>query len=160
MCLRPDMIIEHFSLQKTDTDFCCSLETHFKYSILTTCKVVFGKVLVRLVRYGKSYRFFLPKCRVRVWKSYRTYQSVGYRYGCCTELTKVSGTGMDTCTRIRTPPVVFQQGRTRYQGILPRYESAGYGYGYGSDVVPSLPKGRVWVWMLYQAHQRKGRIRV
>ena len=57
-------------------------------------------------------------------------------------------------------PRVFQQGRTRYQGILPRawyrtYESVGYGYGCrteltkvsgtGMDVVPNLPKGRVWV---------------
>ena len=37
----------------------------------------------------------LPKCRVRVWMSYRTYQSFGYGYGCRTELTKVSGTGVD-----------------------------------------------------------------
>ena len=111
----------------------------------------------------------LPKCRVRVWKSYRTYQSVGYGYGCCTKLTKVSGTGMDACTRTCTRPLVFQQGRTRYQGILPRayrtYQSVGYGYecrteltkgsgtgmdvtkltkrwGTAIDVVPSLPRGR------------------
>ena len=28
-------------------------------------------------------------------RAYRTYQSVGYGYGCRTELTKESGTGMD-----------------------------------------------------------------
>ena len=41
---------------------------------------------------------------------------------------------MDACTRTRTQPLVFQQGRTRYQGILPRayrtYQSVGYGYGH------------------------------
>ena len=35
----------------------------------------------------------LPKCRVRVWMSYKTYQRVGYGYS--TKLTKGSSTGMD-----------------------------------------------------------------
>ena len=35
----------------------------------------------------------LPKRRVRVWLSYRTYRSVGYGYGIPTKLTKVSYTG-------------------------------------------------------------------
>ena len=35
----------------------------------------------------------LPKCRVRVWMSYRTYRSLEYGYGSRTKLTKVSGTG-------------------------------------------------------------------
>ena len=37
----------------------------------------------------------LIKCRVRIWMSYRTYQSVGYGYVRRTELTEVSGTGME-----------------------------------------------------------------
>ena len=36
-----------------------------------------------------------PKCRVQVGKLYQAYQSVEYGYGCRTELTKGSGTGMD-----------------------------------------------------------------
>ena len=52
-----------------------------------------------------------------------------------TELTKVSGTGMDAVTK--------------YQSV-----------GYGIDVVPSLPKGRVRVWMSYQAYQRVGMVRL
>ena len=37
----------------------------------------------------------LPKYRVRVGKSYQAFQSVGHGYGCRTELTKGSGSGMD-----------------------------------------------------------------
>ena len=55
--------------------------------------------------------------RVRVLKLCQIHPSVGYGYGCSTKLTKVSGTGMDTCTRTRTRPLVFQGGRTRYQGF-------------------------------------------
>ena len=61
----------------------------------------------------------LPKSRVRVWMSCQAYQRVGY--------------GTAACTRTRTQPRVLQQGRTRYQGILPlayrTYQSVGYGYG-------------------------------
>ena len=101
----------------------------------------------------------LPKCGVRVWMSYRTYQRVGEGYGCFIKLTKGVGYGTAACTRTRTRPHVFQQGRTRYQGILQReyrtYQSVGYGYGCrteltkgsgtGMEIVPSLPKCRVRV---------------
>ena len=104
-------------------------------------------------------------------------------------LTKVSGTGimysyvipslpkcqvregpsMDACTRTRTRtrtrnrnrtrPPVFQQGRTRYQGILPRayrtYQSAGYGWIWMSYRTYSSA-GYGWIWMSYQAYQRVG----
>ena len=62
---------------------------------------------------------YLPKSHVRVWMFCQAYQRVGY----------------DTAarTRTRTRPRVLQQGRTRYQGILPlayqTYQSVGYGYG-------------------------------
>ena len=100
----------------------------------------------------------LSKCRVRAWMLYQAY-------------TKESGTdGMRACTHTRTRTLVFQQGRTRYQGILPladqTYQSIGYGYGCrteltkvwgtGMDVVPNLPKCGVRVWKLYQAYQRVG----
>ena len=89
----------------------------------------------------------LPKCRIRVWMLYQAYQNVRYGTAACT----------------RTRPLVIQQGRTQYQGILPRayriYQSVGYGYGCrteltkgsgtGTDVVPSLPKGQVWYGCLY-----------
>ena len=101
----------------------------------------------------------LPKCRVRVWMPYRTYQRVTCGYGCWTKLTKGWGTGIDVvpsssksrvrlwmfyqayhrvgygtvaCTRIRTRHRVFQQGRTRHQGVFPlayrTYQSIGYGW--------------------------------
>ena len=98
----------------------------------------------------------LPKCRVRLWMLYQVYQRVGH----------------DTAayTRTCTPPQVFQQGRTRYQGIFPRayrtYQSVGYGWrsrtkltkvsDTGMDDVPNPPKGRVPVWMLYQGYERVG----
>ena len=37
----------------------------------------------------------LPKCPVPELMLYRTYRSVRYRNWCCTELTEVSGTGID-----------------------------------------------------------------
>ena len=118
-------------------------------------KVVFGKVRVRLVKYGKSYRI---------------YQSVGYGYGSRTELTKGSGTGMDVVSslpkcRVRvwtlvpvhlpdplyvnkpmTGTRVFCRGRTE----LTKVSSTDI------DVVPSLPKCRVRIGMLHQAYQRVG----
>ena len=93
----------------------------------------------------------LLKHRVRVWMLYQAYQIVKY------------GTAVCTRTRTRARSLVFHQGRTRYQRILPRayrtYQSVGYGYGccteftkgsgMGMDVLPSLPKGRVRYVCLY-----------
>ena len=109
-----------------------------------------------------------PECRVRVLMSYRTYQSVGYGYGCRTELTKVSGTVMDivptslpkgrvrvwmfcqayrklgygtaACTRTRTRPRVFQHGRTRYQTIFQRSYRTYQSVGYGYSCRTELTK--------------------
>ena len=39
-----------------------------------------------------------PKCSIPVLMLYRTYRSVRYRYRCCTEFTKVFGTGMEVYT--------------------------------------------------------------
>ena len=41
---------------------------------------------------------------------------------------------------------VFRRGRTEHTKVS----------GTGMDVVPNLPKGRVRVWMRYQAYQRVG----
>ena len=43
----------------------------------------------------------LHKFRVPVWMTHRTHRSSLYGYGCCTELTKVPGTGN---TRVNTRP--------------------------------------------------------
>ena len=37
----------------------------------------------------------LENCRVRVWKSYRTHRTIGQGYESFTELTKLSGKGME-----------------------------------------------------------------
>ena len=55
-----------------------------------TCKGVFGTV---------------PVFSVPVWMSYRTYRSVRYRYWCRTELTEVSGTGIDVVPKLPKYPV-------------------------------------------------------
>ena len=58
----------------------------------------------------------LPKCPAPVWKSvpvplvpvsvsYRTYPSVRYQYPCGTELTEVSGTGIDVMPNLPKCPV-------------------------------------------------------
>ena len=98
----------------------------------------------------------LPKCRVQVWKSYRTYQSVGYGYGCCAKLTKVSGmVWMLVPVPVPDPLYfnkavsairIFCRGRTELTKVS----------GTGMDVVPNLPKNRVRVWMLYQTDQSVG----
>ena len=61
----------------------------------------------------------LPKCTIPVLTSHRTYRSVRYRYGCRTELTEVSGTGIDAVPNIpkcRVPviPAVYIAGTPRY----------------------------------------------
>ena len=125
----------------------------------------------------------LPKCRVREWRPYRTYQRVGYGYGCCTKLTEGSSTGIyfipslpegrvrvwmfyqayqrveygtAACTHTRTRPQVFQQGRTQYQCIFPRRADFSKVSGTGGEIIPVLPKCRVRVWRPYQTHQRIG----
>ena len=66
---------------------------------------------------------------VSVWMSYRTYQSVRYRYWCHTALIKVSGTGTDVITNLpKCPLQVF-------------------------DVAPNLPKCLAPVLMSYRTYQ-------
>ena len=127
------------------------------------------------VRVGKSY---YAKCRVRVWMPYRTYERVGYGYGCCTKLVKGSGTGIDVipslskdrvrvwmvyqayqrveygtaaCIRTRTRPQVFEQGRTRYQ----TYQNVGYGWGSRTKLTKVSGTGMDAV-----SNLPKGRVRV
>ena len=49
----------------------------------------------------------LPKCPVPLLMSYRTYRSVRYRYWCCTEVTEVSGTGIDVPSLPKSPVPVW-----------------------------------------------------
>ena len=78
------------------------------------------------------------RCQSILPRAYPTYQTVGYGYGCRTKFTKGSGTG---------------------RGVYQDYQRVVYGYrcgtkltkgsGTGMDVLPSLPKGRVWYGCLY-----------
>ena len=81
-------------------------------------------------------------CRVRVWKSYRTSRSFGYRYGCVTELTEVPGLwhGRTELTELSGG---YKKCCTRTPGILARG-------------VQSLQKFRVRVRMSYRTHRISG----
>ena len=54
----------------------------------------------------------LPECRVPVLEKYRTYRSVGYRYRNNTELTEVSGTGIEKVPNLPKCSVGY---RARYR---------------------------------------------
>ena len=71
------------------------------------------------------------KFRVRVWKSYRTHRSSGYRYGSLAELTEVPG----RYTNVVPVPRVLWHGRTELTEVS----------GTGMDVVQNLQKFRVRV---------------
>ena len=128
-------------------------------------KGVFGTVLV----------FSVP-----VWMSYRTYRSVRYRYWCRTELTDVSGTGIDVpklpkCPvpiwkSVPVPAVPVSISYRSYRSVRYRYwrrteltEVSGTGIdvipkvtevsGTGIDVVPNLRKCPVPVLMSYRTHR-------
>ena len=77
-----------------------------------------------------------------MWMFYQAYQRVEY--------------GTAACIRTRTRPQVFQQGRTRYQGSFPRAYKLTKVSGTGGEVVPSLLKFRVRVWMPYRTYQKVG----
>ena len=125
----------------------------------------------------------LPKGRLRVWMLYLAYQGVGYGYTCRTKLTKRSGTVMDVLSSLPKGRVWYgclnpypypTPGILTRPYPVPRYSPAGYrtyssvGYGWGNrtnftkvsgtgtDAVPNLPKGRVRLWMFYQAYQKVG----
>ena len=66
-------------------------------------KGVFGAVPVFSVRVWMSYTE-LTDCPVPVL-IYRTYRSVRYRFWRCTELTEVSGTGIDVVLHLLKCPV-------------------------------------------------------
>ena len=61
----------------------------------------------------------LPKCPVPVLMSYRSYESVRYRYW-CTEVTKVSGTGIDVVPKLPKCPVPVLMYRS-YRSVRYRY---------------------------------------
>ena len=114
---------------------------HIECSSFEKFKVVFGRVRVRLVRYGKSYEI---------------YQSTGYGYESRTELTKVSGTGMDVVPSL--PKYLVWYGCLfPYPYPNPSISTRPYPVpGYFAAGVPNLPKCRTRVWMFYEAYQRVG----
>ena len=63
----------------------------------------------------------LPKCLVPVLLSYRTYQSVRYRYRCRTEVTEVSGTGIDIVPNLPKCPVPVLMSYRTYRSVRCRY---------------------------------------
>ena len=108
----------------------------------------------------------LPNCPVPVLVSYRTYQSVRYRYW-CTEITEVSGTGMNVCTGTggtgihvvpnlpKCPVPVLMSCRT-YQSVRYRYwccTELTKVSGTGIDVLPNSPKCMVPVLMSYRTYR-------
>ena len=103
---------------------------------------------------------------------YRRYASVRYRYsryryGCHTELTEVSGTGIDVVPNLPKCPVPVLMLHRNYRSVRYRYKST-YRYrryrypcrtelteafGTGIDVVPKLPKCPVPVLMSSRTHR-------
>ena len=59
----------------------------------------------------------LPKCPVPVLMSYRTYQSVPYRYSCRTELTEVCGTGIGVVPNLPKCPVPVLMSYRIYRSV-------------------------------------------
>ena len=87
----------------------------------------------------------------------RTYQSVGYEYGCCTKLTKVSSMVRRLLVPVPVPdPFYFNKAVSDTRLFCRRRTELTKVSGTGMDVVPNLPRGRVRVGMLYQAYQRVG----
>ena len=78
--------------------------------------------------------------------AHRTYQSVGYGYGCSTELTKGSGMGMDVL-----PSLPKGSGMTRLLVPVPVPDLGYFNRAvpgarvFSSRSLPSLPKCRVRV---------------
>ena len=65
---------------------------------------------------SRSYR----RVRYRVML-HRTYRSVRYRYWCCTELTEVSGTGIDAVPNFPKCPVPVLMSDRTYRSVWYRY---------------------------------------
>ena len=85
-------------------------QTHTWYQVLKSWTQTNTKIQ-GCVRYGTGILGTgmdvpnLSKFPVPVLMSYRTYRSVRYRYWCCTELTEVSGTGIDVVPNLPKCPV-------------------------------------------------------
>ena len=125
----------------------------------------------------------VPVFLVPAWMSYRTYRSVRYQYWCHTELTEVSGTGIDAVPSSPKCPVPVLMLYRIYRNVQYRYwcrteltEVSGTGMKVctgtksvpvppvpvsisyrndrvGIDVVPKLPKCPVPVLMSYRTYR-------
>ena len=100
----------------------------------------------------------VPVFSLQVCMSYRTYRRVRYRYWCRTELTEVSGTGIDVpklpkCTvpvwkSVPVPAAPVSISYRSYRSVRYRYwchTELSEVYGADIDVVPKLPKCLVLV---------------
>ena len=117
---------------------------------------------------GKILCFFFGVSQLRKVCSVR-YRYSRYRYGCSTEVTEESGTGIDivpTLPKCPVPVLMYQN----YRSVRYRYESM-YRYrryrypcrteltevsGTGIDVVPNLPNFPVPVWMSCRTYEVSG----
>ena len=93
------------------------------------------------------------------------YRYSRYRYGCRTELTEVSGTGIDVpnLPKCQVPVLMLYRNnrsvRYRYESLY-RYRRCWYPYrtelaevsGTGFDVIPNIPKCPVPVLMSYRSY--------
>ena len=90
----------------------------------------------------------MPQCRVPLLRSYRTYRSVGYRYLINTDLTEVSGAGIEF---VPNHSGVFGRVLRTYRQKYPypRYFGGRNTGGVYLSAVPKLPKCRALVLSSY-----------
>ena len=62
-----------------------------------------------------------PVRSVPAWMSYRAYRSVRYRFWCRTELTEVSGTGLDVVPNLVMRPIPVLTFYHTYRSVRYRY---------------------------------------
>ena len=95
----------------------------------------------------------VPVFSVPVWMSYQTYRSVWCRYW-CTELTEVSGTGIDVVPNLPKCPVPVSISYRTYRVVRYRYWCTELNDESDSDIdVPNLPKCLVPVFMSYRTYR-------
>ena len=94
----------------------------------------------------------VPVFSVPAWMSYHNYRSVWYRYWCRTEITEVSGTGIDVVPSLKKCPVPVLVSCWTYRSVRHRYRcrtKVNKVSGTGIDDILILPKFPVPVLVSY-----------